>query len=162
MSAPETCACADAARVGKEGNNPDTVAIIVAGGTGERFGDPRGKQFVDLCGLPLMCWPLLAFDHAPSIGHIVVVCAPDRVDTVNDEVLSRVTLLTPVTLAPSGDTRQQSVAHGLAAMPRGYDFVAVHDAARPLIETEVIEGVIACVREDPKLAGAICGYAQAG
>ena len=33
MSAPETCACADAARVGKEGNNPDTVAIIVAGGT---------------------------------------------------------------------------------------------------------------------------------
>lgn len=156
MSAPETCACADAARVGKEGNKPDTVAIIVAGGTGERFGDPRGKQFVDLCGLPLMCWPLLAFDHAPSIGHIVVVCAPDRVDTVNDEVLSRVTLLTPVTLAPSGDTRQQSVAHGLAAMPRGYDFVAVHDAARPLIETEVIEGVIACVREDPKLVGAIC------
>ena len=106
MSAPETCACADAARVGKEGNNPDTVAIIVAGGTGERFGDPRGKQFVDLCGLPLMCWPLLAFDHAPSIGHIVVVCAPDRVDTVNDEVLSRVTLLTPVT--PPRETRANS------------------------------------------------------
>ena len=91
----------------------------------------EGRTVADLCGLPLMCWPLLAFDHAPSVGHIVVVCAPDRVDTVHDEVLSRVTLLTPVTLAASGETRQQSVAHGLAAMPRGYDFVAVHDAARP-------------------------------
>ena len=105
MSAPETCPCVAAARVGEGGKKPDTVAIIVAGGTGERFGDPRGKQFVDLCGLPLMCWPLLAFDHAPSVGHIVVVCAPDRVDTVRNDVLSRVTLLTPVTLAASGETR---------------------------------------------------------
>ena len=54
MSAPETCPCVAAARVGEGGKKPDTVAIIVAGGTGERFGDPRGKQFVDLCGLPLM------------------------------------------------------------------------------------------------------------
>lgn len=156
MSAHEACPAALAERVDELEGGPDTVAIIVAGGSGERFGDPRGKQFVDLCGLPLMSWSILAFDHAPSIGHIVIVCAPDRVAEVKNDVLAQLALRKPVTLAPSGDTRQRSVANGLAAMPRNFDLVAVHDAARPLIETEDIEHVIAVLRSDPKLAGAIC------
>ena len=53
---------------------PDTCAIVVAGGSGERFGDPRGKQFVPVAGLPMLAWSLLAFDAAPSVGRTVVVC----------------------------------------------------------------------------------------
>ena len=56
MSAPKTCACPRAERVGVGGEGADTCAIILAGGTGERFGDPRGKQFAELCGLPIMSW----------------------------------------------------------------------------------------------------------
>lgn len=156
MGAPEAFACVSPERVGQAEQPADTVAIIVAGGTGERFGDPRGKQFVDLCGLPLMCWSIVAFDRAPSVGEIVLVCAPDRVAEVRDDVLSKVALSKPVTLAPSGATRQDSVFSGLGVMPRGYALVAVHDAARPLIEVETIERVCATVREDPRLAGAIC------
>ena len=65
----------------------DTCALIVAGGSGERFGDPRGKQFVELCGLPIMAWSILAFDRAPSIGHIVLVCPHGRLDEVRTDVL---------------------------------------------------------------------------
>lgn len=157
MGAPAStpCPCACAERVGEAASGADTCAIIVAGGSGERFGDPRGKQFVDLCGLPLMCWSIMAFDRAPSVGAIVVVCAPDRVAQVEKDVLSQLSLAKPVTLAPSGATRQDSVRSGLDATPRDLPLVAVHDAARPLIEVEQIEACIATVRMDEALAGAI-------
>lgn len=152
---PERCACACPERVGEAAPGADTCAIIVAGGSGERFGDPRGKQFVDLAGLPLMCWSIMAFDHAPSVARIVVVCAPDRVAQVDKDVLSRLSLAKPVALAPAGATRQASVRSGLDATPRDLEFVAVHDAARPLVEVEQIEACVAAVRADAALAGAI-------
>lgn len=96
-----SCTCLCAERLENSKPQADTVAIVVAGGSGERFGDPRGKQFVDLCGLPLMCWPLMALDRAPSVAHIVIVCAPDKTDVVKSDVLSRVVLKTPVSFAPS-------------------------------------------------------------
>lgn len=154
-AAATPCPCACAERVGQGVEKPDTCAIVVAGGSGERFGDPRGKQFVDLAGLPLMCWPLMALDRAPSVARIVVVCAPERVAEVERDVLGRLSLAKPVTLAPSGATRQASVRSGLDVTPRDLDFVAIHDAARPLIETELVERVIAEVRGDETLAGAL-------
>ena len=153
MGTPAPAPCA--ARPGVAASGADTCAIVVAGGSGERFGDPRGKQFADLCGLPLMCWSIVAFDRAPSVAGIVVVCAPDRAAQVEKDVLSRLSLKKPVTLAPSGATRQASVLSGLGAVPRDLEFVAVHDAARPLVETEMIERAIEAVRSDPALAGAI-------
>lgn len=154
-AATTPCAQAAAERLGSAGGGADTCAIIVAGGRGERFGDPRGKQFVELCGLPLLCWSLMAFDRAPSVDRIVVACAPDRFSEVERDVLSRVALSKPVTLAPSGATRQASVLSGLSATPRELPLVAVHDAARPLVEPEQIERVAAAVRSDDQVAGAI-------
>ena len=155
MGGPSPCPCARPERVGSCEPKADTSAVIVAGGTGERFGDPRGKQFVSLCGLPLMCWSIVAFDRASSVADIVVVCAPDRVREVERDVLGRLSLKKPVSIAPSGATRQASVLSGLGAVPARRELVAVHDAARPLVETEMVERVIAAVREDPALAGAI-------
>lgn len=153
--APRPCPCACAERVGRETPAADTCAIIVAGGSGERFGDPRGKQFVELCGLPMLSWSVMAFDRAPSVARIVIVCAPERAAEVEKDVLSPLTLAKPLALAPSGATRQESVRSGLSALPRDLEFVAVHDAARPLVETEMIERAVATVREDGTLAGAI-------
>ena len=48
----------------------DTCAIVVAGGLGLRFGDPRGKQFVEVCGLPVLDWSIAAFDVAASVASI--------------------------------------------------------------------------------------------
>lgn len=143
-------------KLGSAGAGRDTCAIIVAGGSGTRFGDPRGKQFVDLMGLPLMSWSILAFDHAPSIGHIVVVCPRGRECEVRDDVLSKLRLRCEVTLAQAGDERQASVRHGLEAAPAGFEFTAIHDGARPLIQSEDVERCIAAVRADRQLAGAIC------
>ncbi len=152
---PDLSACACPERVGRAAPGADTCAIVVAGGSGERFGDPRGKQFVDLAGMPLMCWSVAALDRCPSVARLVVVCAPDRARQVEEDVLSRLSLAKPVALAPSGETRQGSVLSGLAVVPRDLELVAVHDAARPLVEVEQVEACIAAVRADEALAGAI-------
>lgn len=155
MGAPAPCPRTCVERIGSAESGADTCAVVVAGGTGERFGDPRGKQFVELCGLPLMCWSLAAFDRAASVARIVVVCAPDRAAEVEKDVLSRIALTKPVTLAPSGATRQASVLSGLSFVPRELSLVAVHDAARPLVEPGQVERVVATVRGNDQLAGAI-------
>ena len=84
----------------------------------------------------------------------MIVCAPDRADEVR-AIISDLALSKPVIFADAGEVRQESVASGLAAMPRGYAYVAIHDAARPLIETSTIERAIAVLRSDPALAGTL-------
>ncbi|MDI9590563.1 MAG: 2-C-methyl-D-erythritol 4-phosphate cytidylyltransferase [Acidobacteriota bacterium] len=155
MSRPSLCTCATRERLGSAPQGPDACAVIVAGGSGERFGDPRGKQFVELCGLPIMAWSILAFDHAPSVGHIVVVCPHGRLDEVRRDVLADMPLRCELTLALAGATRQDSVFSGLVAMPPDFELVAIHDGARPLVEVGAIERCIQVVRGDERLSGAI-------
>ncbi len=139
---------------------PDTCAVVAAGGLGLRFGDPRGKQYVELCGLPVLCWSIAALDESPSVGHIVVVCPAGRVDETR-EVVSKVKAHVPVSFVPGGTTRQESCLAGIRAVPAGFAFVAIHDGARPLIQPATVEAVIARVREDASLAGAICAHPSA-
>lgn len=156
MIGGSACACAQPDRLGEANAGADTCAIIVAGGSGERFGDPRGKQFVELLGLPLVAWSLLAFDRAPSVGALVLVCPAARKAEVRSDVLSRVSLTHEVVLADAGATRQASVLSGLMAAPSTCELVAIHDGARPLIELESIERCLAVVRDDASIDGAIC------
>ena len=152
----QACVCAAPKRLAQQVGAADSCAIIVAGGSGTRFGNPLGKQFVGLCGLPLVAWSLIAFDRAPSVAQLVLVIEGGREEEVREHVLSRVSLATPVVLATAGETRQESVFSGLRAMDERLALVAVHDGARPLIDVQTIEGCVSCVRDDASLAGAIC------
>lgn len=156
MSGRAACPVVEPRRTGARGRTADTCAIIAAGGTGSRFGDARGKQYVELCGLPVVSWSVIAFDRAPSVAHIVIVCPGGRLEETRDEVVGPLTLGTPVSFALAGETRQGSVMNGLMAAPDGYPIVAIHDGARPLVSVEAIEDVIACVRGDASIDGAIC------
>ena len=97
------------------------------------------SSLVSVCGLPLMSWSILAFDHAPSVAHIVIACSDEKRTAVQEGVLGKLVLHKPVHFATSGATRQESVYNALQVVPAGYDFVSVHDAVRPLIEVETIE-----------------------
>lgn len=143
-------------REGTAAPHADTCAIIVAGGSGERFGDPRGKQFVELAGLPLVAWSIYTFDQAPSVGCVVVVCPQARIDHMRNEVLGQLELKNEVLLAGGGATRQDSVFSGLLAVPGEYSLVAIHDGARPLVEVDAIERCLAMVRDNKDVDGAIC------
>lgn len=136
---------------------PAVCAVIVSGGTGSRFGNPGGKQLVDVAGRPLMSWSIAAFDAAPSVRHVVVVCPRERRDEVRCRAIEPFGFTTPVAFADAGATRQDSTRAGLAAVPASCAYVAVHDGARPLITVEAIEHAVAVLAGNPALDGVVCG-----
>ena len=113
-------------------------AVVVAGGSGQRFGNPGGKQLVNVAGRPLMSWSIRAFDRSDKVGHIVVVCPAERRAEMRRLAIDPFDYDTPISFADAGDTRQDSTRAGVHAVPAGFEYVAIHDGARPLITTEAM------------------------
>lgn len=113
----------------------DVWAIIVAGGSGSRFGDSIPKQFLELGGLRLIDWALAAAGAA--CDGVIAVLPAAHLDA---------TLPAGVTAVAGGPTRSTSVRAGLVAVPDDTGVVVVHDAARPLAGPVLFERVIAAVR----------------
>lgn len=132
-------------------------AVIVAGGAGKRFGNPGGKLLIDVAGAPLMSWTVRAFDAAERIGHIVVVCPEGQAEEMRTKAIELYDIGTPVTFAVSGAERQDSTRSGIEAVPAGFDLVAIHDAARPLITPAAIDAACAMLEADSELDGVVCG-----
>ena len=142
---------------GKIDKHPKTAAIILAGGSGDRFGRDGGKQLVEIAGKPVLTWSAEAFDAVGDIGLIVVVCPEDRHDEYLRCAIDPFPFVTPVTLAPAGPTRQESAFSGLEYVPEEFEYVMLHDGARPLVTPELIEHVIAVVKGNIDCDGAIVG-----
>lgn len=119
------------------GGRPSVWAVVVAAGTGHRFGEP--KQFSRLAGHRVVDWSIAAL--APSVAGVVVALPPDR---PGECVAPPGTEL--VTVA-GGATRSASVRAALAAVPAAAEIVIVHDAARPLASTDLVARVVAAVEE---------------
>lgn len=120
-------------------------AVIVAAGKGERMGG-IDKAFVDLRGVPMAAYSLRAFDVCPDVTEMVLVVRAESVGRGQDLVRG-CRLAKPVRVVAGGETRQDSVLAGLSALSRDVDFVAVHDAARPLVTPELISLCVASARE---------------
>lgn len=135
-----------------------TAAIIVAGGRGERFGRPEGKQLTAAAGRPVLAWSIAPFDRAPSVDLIVVVCPAEKTAEFEAEAVVPFGFLTLVEFAASGETRQDSVMSGLQAVGDRAEIVAVHDGARPLIDEELIEHCVGTLQARTELAGVVVGH----
>ena len=146
------CACQE--RSDDVASGADTSAIVLGAGAGARFGDARGKQFVELAGMPIIAWSVLAFDSVPCVARLVVVAPPGRERDLH-EALGSLTLRHEVTVVPGGATRQESVMAGLVATDERLPLVAIHDGARPLVERPLIERCLDAVRTDAAVDGAI-------
>ena len=109
----------------------ESWAIVVAGGTGTRFGGP--KQFAELEGRPLVSWSLEAARRA--CGHVVAVLPETEIEGGPQRWDADV-------VVAGGGTRSASVRAGLAAVPESAEVIVVHDAARPLAGSEVWAAVI--------------------
>jgi 2-C-methyl-D-erythritol 4-phosphate cytidylyltransferase / 2-C-methyl-D-erythritol 2,4-cyclodiphosphate synthase len=123
------------------------AAILVAAGTGTRFGAELPKQFLMLAGKPVIR------HAAEALAAHVAVLQPVGEAELIEAALHGVAGCLPV--IPGGPTRQDSVRAGLEALvAHAPDIVLVHDAARPLIPPETIPALLAALREAP---GAIPG-----
>jgi 2-C-methyl-D-erythritol 4-phosphate cytidylyltransferase/2-C-methyl-D-erythritol 2,4-cyclodiphosphate synthase len=113
------------------------AALLVAAGSGTRFGAPTPKQFCARAGRPVIRWAAEALLPHVKILQPVGDAAPIH------QALQGLAFLPPV---PGGETRQQSVLAGLEALAaQKPDIVLVHDAARPLIPPGTIENLLAAL-----------------
>lgn len=140
---------------GKVSKSPKTAAIILAGGSGERFGHEGGKQLVEISGRPMLTWSIAAFDAVEDVGEIVVVCPEERIAEYRSCAIDPYPFVTPITMAPAGATRQESAFSGLEYASEEYEYVVLHDGARPLIAPELIAHTINTLKGTLDADGAI-------
>ena len=117
------------------------IAIVVAAGSSRRMG--FDKLTADLNGKPVTAWSLLAFEQCASVKQIVLVTRTERV--AEFEALAQAHGISKLKkVVAGGSERHLSVWNGVVAGdPTPSDFIAVHDAARPLITPEAIEACLA-------------------
>lgn len=122
--------------------------IIVAAGTGTRFGTKVPKQFSVIAGRRVLDWSIEA---ASAASEGVVVVLPARQHAAMIPTLT--TYAAPQTemiAVPGGATRSESVRAGLAAIAPSAEVILVHDAARPVADVAVFGRVIGAVRNGAK------------
>ena len=106
-------------------------------------GDGKPKQYRDLAGKPVLVRSIQVFLDHPTIRWVLPVIHPDHRELFSGLGLEHERLLDPVS---GGAQRQASVLAGLEALaPHKPDLVLIHDAARPLVEGMVIDGVVAAL-----------------
>ena len=112
-------------------------AIIVAGGSGKRFGGELPKQFVDLDGVPVLMRTIGKFDQA---GASVVVVLPEEHHELWLQMCNECNFEVSHVIASGGQSRFESVRNGIASIENlaDDDLVAVHDGVRPLVSIELI------------------------
>jgi len=121
--------------------------ILPAAGLGTRMAGPQPKQFLALDGVPILIHSLRAFASVPRVTAIYVAVRAPEMERVQAQIAEH-GFADSARVVEGGDSRQESVAHALAALPaQEDDIVLVHDAVRPLIDTATIERTIDAVAE---------------
>ncbi|MFF8645004.1 2-C-methyl-D-erythritol 4-phosphate cytidylyltransferase [Streptomyces sp. NPDC015345] len=125
-----------------------TAVVIPAAGRGVRLGPGAPKALRALNGTPMLIHAIRAMAASRAVSLVVVVAPPDGAAEVktllDDHALPE---RTDFVVVPGGQSRQESVRAGLDVLPPGIDIVLVHDAARPLVPVDTVDGVIRAVRE---------------
>ena len=113
-------------------------AVIVAAGSASRMGG-IDKVMAALGGEPMIARTVRAFQQCGAIADIVIVTRPDLIRPISAlcAQMDKVRMV-----VAGGKSRQESVALGLNALPKGVELAAVHDGARPLVTDAVIDRTV--------------------
>lgn len=122
------------------------IAVILAGGSGRRFGATRPKQFVDMGGRMVIEHTIDAFDSHPLVSEVVVVVHPDYMEEMQH--IARRNTWTKITgILPGGDERQDSTLAALRHLGKREAGLIFHDAVRPLVSHRLITNVAEALAE---------------
>lgn len=119
------------------------------------MGGATPKQYLDLCGRPLLCHSLSAFDDADCVDRLVLVTPKEEKLSVIRPIIAANPVKKPLAIALGGDHRQGSVYNGLLACDSGTEIVLIHDAARPFISGGEI---LSCVEAARLHGAAVLGH----
>ncbi|MDR0956770.1 MAG: 2-C-methyl-D-erythritol 4-phosphate cytidylyltransferase [Endomicrobium sp.] len=112
------------------------AAIIVAAGQGKRVGRKVPKQFLKIKGKAMFLWSANTFASIKQFERIIIVVPPNMVKFLTKKYKNKFEFVT------GGKERFDSVKKGLSIIGNDIDFVAIHDASRPLINKKDILSVL--------------------
>lgn len=123
------------------------IAIILSGGIGTRMGGDIPKQYIIVIDKPIIWYCLKTFIECPLIDAIIIGRAEEWRDYIED-LMNSLKTSKPVYYSDAGETRQYSIFNALREAQKNgakqEDIVIIHDAARPLVSSELIEN---CIKE---------------
>ena len=125
------------------------VAFILAGGVGNRLGASIPKQFIEVCGKPVLAYTIEAFERHPEIDAVLVACVKPYIDYMW-EMKEKYGLTKLKWVTEGGDTFQGSVLNGvqyLEGMISRDDTVLIHFGASPFITGDIISDCIRVCKE---------------
>ncbi len=122
------------------------IALLIAGGSGNRMGQDIPKQFMHIDGCPIIIHTMLCFQKHPDIDMIAVVCLKGW-ETVLQAYANQFNITKLQHIFPGGNSGMESIHNGIYGLKdAGYqneDLVLIHDAVRPLLSQEIISNNIA-------------------
>jgi ribitol-5-phosphate 2-dehydrogenase (NADP+) / D-ribitol-5-phosphate cytidylyltransferase len=131
-----------------------TVAVVLAGGTGRRFGGDRPKQMLLLAGRTLVEHSVAAFEQADGVDSIMVVM-PAGLTAQARGHLAGSGFRKVTSVIEGGVTRTDSTRRAIAALGDEECDVLFHDAARPLVEQRIIADCISALAENRAIGVAV-------
>lgn len=135
------------------------VAMIIAGGSGQRMHQDIPKQFLNVNNKPIIVYTMEAFQNHPDIDAIEVVCL-DGWHQILEAYAKQFNITKLVGIVSGGKNGQESIKNGLNEINKKYskdDIVIVHDGNRPLVSEEIISDSIAkCLMYGSGIAAIPC------
>lgn len=124
------------------------IAIIVAGGKGQRMQSRQKKQYLELAKIPILTRTITVFDSHEKIDDIILVVPEADRKFCRETILEPFCFTTPLHLVAGGIRRQESVFNGLKkackiSLDLGKTMVLIHDGVRPFIGKTLIDDCIA-------------------
>lgn len=131
------------------------IAVVLAAGSGRRTGLNTPKQFCPLAGHPLVAYSLTAFERHPDIAETAVVIHPDYVEEMQ-ALARRYGWQKLRKILPGGQTRTDSSRAAIEAYRQEPDAcLLLHDAARPLVDADVVSRLCRTLQDHPAVAVAV-------
>lgn len=119
------------------------IALITAGGTGNRMGQDIPKQFMTIEEKPVLIYTLEVFQQHPEIDAIAVVCLQGW-ESILQAYANQYRINKLRWIFPGGKSNQESILNGITGLKANgcsdEDIVIVHDGVRPLVSAEIISG----------------------
>lgn len=119
------------------------IALIFAGGAGQRMGAEVPKQFLQVCGKEIIIHTLELFEENDQVDEIYVACIKGWIPFL-EKLISKYDIDKVVRIFPGGKTGQDSIFVGLEEVKKDHDdaIVLIHDGVRPLVSQETISNCI--------------------
>ena len=122
------------------------VAIILAGGSGNRYGSEIPKQFITVAGKQIIEYSIDAFENCPLINEIGIVCKADYISHVEETVKNN-HYQKVKQIIPGGKERYDSTLAAIAAYPDDDTNLLFHDAVRPFVSERIIRDCIEALKQ---------------